>query len=44
MLQTENLEGKSETCSKLDLNHALILLEFTFLNLIKTNINVPDEK
>ena len=44
MLQTENLEEKSETCTKLHLSDALILLEFTYFNLIKTNINVANEK
>ena len=41
MLQTEIGEGKSETGPKSDFNLALILLEFTYFNLIKTDTNVP---
>ena len=41
MLQTENGVGKSETFPQLDFDHALTLLELTYINLIKTDIHFP---
>ena len=41
MLQTENGVGKSDTFPQLHFDHALKLLEFTYFNLITTDINVP---